>query len=240
MRHTPTHENIHDKKTARHRRATPAAREMLQQTWARISKIKSVGSSQVALGVSVLTCLAFAAMASSAPAIAVDDQQSVVAQPSAARAAGDRASRSIPRSTDSAQSTVASSAAVDAGPADATVATAAPASAPAAVPTAAAEATVAPVPAAAPTAPIPVTGLSQIQMNNAQRIVAAGKALGLPKRAFVLAVACALQESNLLNLASAVLPESYSYPNEGSGSDSRLGGAVPATAEFGMGAASRT
>ena len=64
-----------------------------------------------------------------------------------------------------------------------------------------------------------MTGLSQIQMNNAQRIVAAGKALGLPKRAFVLAVACALQESNLLNLASAVLPESYSYPNEGSGSD---------------------
>ena len=56
-------------------------------------------------------------------------------------------------------------------------------------------------------------------MNNASAIVAAGKALGLAKRAFVIAVACALQESNLLNLASTALPESFNYPNEGSGSD---------------------
>jgi hypothetical protein len=56
-------------------------------------------------------------------------------------------------------------------------------------------------------------------MNNASAIVAAGKAMGLPKRAFVLAVACAMQESRLLNLASSALPESFSYPNEGTGSD---------------------
>jgi len=56
-------------------------------------------------------------------------------------------------------------------------------------------------------------------MNNARRIVGEGKALGLPRRAYVLAVACAMQESRLLNLASSVLPESYSYPHEGSGSD---------------------
>jgi hypothetical protein len=67
--------------------------------------------------------------------------------------------------------------------------------------------------------PTPVAGLSQLQMNNAMRIVNEGKALGLPARAYVLAVACAMQESQLLNLASDVLPESYQYPHEGAGSD---------------------
>jgi hypothetical protein len=56
-------------------------------------------------------------------------------------------------------------------------------------------------------------------MNNAKRIVQAGQAMGLPKRAFVIAVATSMQECNLYNLASSVLPESYNYPNEGSGSD---------------------
>jgi hypothetical protein len=67
--------------------------------------------------------------------------------------------------------------------------------------------------------PTPVAGLTQIQMNNALRIVGEGKALGLPKRAYVLAVACAMQESNLTNLASNVLPESFNYPHEGAGAD---------------------
>jgi hypothetical protein len=67
--------------------------------------------------------------------------------------------------------------------------------------------------------PTPVAGLTQTQMNNALRIVGEGKALGLPKRAYVLAVACAMQESNLTNLASSVLPDSFNYPHEGSGSD---------------------
>jgi hypothetical protein len=67
--------------------------------------------------------------------------------------------------------------------------------------------------------PTPVAGLSQLQMNNALRIVNEGKALGLPSRAYVLAVACAMQESQLLNLASSVLPESFNYPHEGYGSD---------------------
>ncbi len=67
--------------------------------------------------------------------------------------------------------------------------------------------------------PTPVAGLTQTQMNNALRIVGEGKALGLPKRAYVLAVACAMQESGLRNLASDVLPESYNYPHEGNGSD---------------------
>jgi hypothetical protein len=67
--------------------------------------------------------------------------------------------------------------------------------------------------------PTPVAGLSQQQMNNAKHIVDAGKAMGLPKRAFVIAIATSMQECNLYNLASTVLPESYNYPNEGSGSD---------------------
>jgi hypothetical protein len=67
--------------------------------------------------------------------------------------------------------------------------------------------------------PTPVSGLTQAQMNNALRIVGEGRALGLPKRAYVLAVACAMQESELYNLASWALPESLNYPHEGSGGD---------------------
>jgi hypothetical protein len=66
---------------------------------------------------------------------------------------------------------------------------------------------------------VPVAGLDQRQMNNAKSIVDAGKSMGLPKRAMVIAVACAMQESNLHNLASEVLPESFSYTDEGTGSD---------------------
>jgi len=69
------------------------------------------------------------------------------------------------------------------------------------------------------TEPTPVAGLGQWQMNNAQVIVETGKAMGLPPRAYVLAVACAMQESNLFNLASGVYPESFQYSNQGSGSD---------------------
>ncbi len=67
--------------------------------------------------------------------------------------------------------------------------------------------------------PSPVAGLDQIQMNNAKKIVEAAKSMGLGKRAQVIAMATAMQESNLYNLASTALPESYNYPNEGEGSD---------------------
>jgi hypothetical protein len=82
----------------------------------------------------------------------------------------------------------------------------------------------APKPAAKPAArkvwrPRPVAGLSQTQMDNAYRIVEAGKALGLPKQAYVIAVATAMQESKLYNLASSSVPESMHYPHEGYGSD---------------------
>ena len=80
--------------------------------------------------------------------------------------------------------------------------------------------TEAPAPAAAaPAEPTPVAGLGQIQMNNAKKIVDTAKAMGLGERAQVIAVATAMQESTLYNLASTALPESYDYPNEGEGSD---------------------
>jgi hypothetical protein len=67
--------------------------------------------------------------------------------------------------------------------------------------------------------PTPVAGLSQAQMDNALRIVQEGQSLGLPPRAYVIAVATAMQESNLYNLANSRVAESYNYWHEGSGSD---------------------
>ncbi len=72
---------------------------------------------------------------------------------------------------------------------------------------------------ARPRHPRPVAGLDQRQMDNAKVIVDVGRAMKLPRQAFVIAVATAMQESNLYNLASDVLPESFDYPNQGSGSD---------------------
>lgn len=97
-------------------------------------------------------------------------------------------------------------------------------------PTAAAPATPAPAPAASPSPtpspaktvkgpPVPVASLVQAQMNNAATIVEVGQLLGLPRKALIIGVATAMQESNLYNLASTALPESYDYPHEGEGSD---------------------
>ncbi|MFR9776860.1 hypothetical protein ACL02O_12470 [Micromonospora sp. MS34] len=72
---------------------------------------------------------------------------------------------------------------------------------------------------ARPKHPRPVAGLDQRQMDNAKVIVDVGRAMKMPRRALVVAVATAMQESNLYNLASDVLPESYNYPHQGSGSD---------------------
>lgn len=72
---------------------------------------------------------------------------------------------------------------------------------------------------ARPKRPRPVAGLDQLQMDNAKVIVDVGLAMRMPRRALVVAVATAMQESNLYNLASDVLPESFNYPHQGSGSD---------------------
>jgi hypothetical protein len=61
----------------------------------------------------------------------------------------------------------------------------------------------------------PVAGLTLAQMANATIVVDVGRARGLPTQAYVVAVACALQESNLRNLASPAVPASLRYPHEG-------------------------
>jgi pyruvate/2-oxoglutarate dehydrogenase complex dihydrolipoamide acyltransferase (E2) component len=66
---------------------------------------------------------------------------------------------------------------------------------------------------------VPVAGLDQAQMNNAKKIVQAGREMGMPRRAMVIAVATAMQESNLYNNASGVLPESQNYPHQAIGWD---------------------
>ncbi|WP_211588818.1 hypothetical protein [Allorhizocola rhizosphaerae] len=65
----------------------------------------------------------------------------------------------------------------------------------------------------------PVAGLNQTQMNNAKKIIDTAKSMGLGERAQIIAIATAMQESNLYNLASTKLPESYQVPHEGEGSD---------------------
>ncbi|MEV0157247.1 hypothetical protein AB0H57_26450 [Micromonospora sp. NPDC050686] len=71
----------------------------------------------------------------------------------------------------------------------------------------------------APRPPRPVAGLTQAQMNNAKVIVDVGRDLKLPRRALVVALSTAMQESDLHNLASEVVPESRRYPHQGAGAD---------------------
>ncbi|GAA3451626.1 hypothetical protein [Dactylosporangium matsuzakiense] len=78
-----------------------------------------------------------------------------------------------------------------------------------------------PSPAPAPTAVStePVGGLTRSEMDNALAIVEVAKRERLPKRAAVVALATALQESHLRNLANPNLPESLVRPNQGVGYD---------------------
>ena len=71
----------------------------------------------------------------------------------------------------------------------------------------------------APVDPGPVAGLTAAQMDNAKAIVRTGRDLGVPRRGLVIAVATAMQESNLYNVASGVLPESQNHPHQGIGWD---------------------
>ncbi|GAB3958036.1 peptidase M23 [Micromonospora vulcania] len=72
---------------------------------------------------------------------------------------------------------------------------------------------------ARPTHAAPVAGLDEDQMKNAEAIVRTGRKMGVPRRGLVIAVATAMQESNLYNVASGVLPESQDYPHQGVGWD---------------------
>ena len=56
-------------------------------------------------------------------------------------------------------------------------------------------------------------------MDNAKAIVRTGRDMGVERRGLVIAVATAMQESNLYNLASGVVPESMNHPHQGVGWD---------------------
>ncbi|MEU4777993.1 M23 family metallopeptidase [Micromonospora sp. NPDC023633] len=57
------------------------------------------------------------------------------------------------------------------------------------------------------------------QLRNAARIIKVGQEMKVPPRGWVIAVATAMQESRLLNLANRTVAESENLPNEGIGAD---------------------
>ncbi|MFD0557544.1 hypothetical protein FB566_2819 [Stackebrandtia endophytica] len=65
----------------------------------------------------------------------------------------------------------------------------------------------------------PVGDFNEAQMANAARIIEVGEALGISERGQAIALATAMQESTLRNLANTSLPDSLNYPNEGTGRD---------------------
>jgi hypothetical protein len=62
---------------------------------------------------------------------------------------------------------------------------------------------------------VPVDGLDETQMANVGIIAAVATEVGVPTRGVVVAIATALQESRLRNLASRAVPASVGQPNEG-------------------------
>ncbi|MFG2057353.1 peptidase M23 [Micromonospora sp. NPDC048930] len=117
---------------------------------------------------------------------------------------------------------VAERAAVDAasrGMARETTAPVTPTATPSATPSATAKPKPKPKAKPKPKRIVPVAGLDQDQMDNAKKIVQAGREMGVPRRGLVIAVATAMQESNLYNYASGVLPESQNYPHQAIGWD---------------------
>jgi hypothetical protein len=65
----------------------------------------------------------------------------------------------------------------------------------------------------------PVAGLDQSAMDNAAIIVRVGRDRGVPQRGLVVAVATAMQESDLHNVASGAVPSSLSYAHQGVSQD---------------------
>jgi hypothetical protein len=72
---------------------------------------------------------------------------------------------------------------------------------------------------AAPAQPAVVAGLSTTQMEHAATIISVGKQMNLPKRAYVVAIATAMQESKLSNLANWNSAASMAIPHDGVGGD---------------------
>ncbi|NBE84244.1 peptidase M23 [Micromonospora rubida] len=163
------------------------------------------GRTAVALAAGVTCCLGLAALAQARQETGADTAaRAAVADADlerrAAADAADAASRSLDRVSATTPSATVSPSATTADP----------------------DTTRAPAPRkqpARPADPAPVAGLTKVQMANAKVIVRTGRAMGVPRRGLVIAVATAMQESNLYNVASGVLPESQEYPHQGVGWD---------------------
>src|SRR4051812_5279844 len=70
-----------------------------------------------------------------------------------------------------------------------------------------------------PLVPKPVAGMTQEQTNNAFIVVEVARQMNLPERAMVVAIATALQETYLKNLANPKVPASMKLPHEGTGTN---------------------
>ncbi|KAF2194686.1 hypothetical protein K469DRAFT_744532 [Zopfia rhizophila CBS 207.26] len=79
------------------------------------------------------------------------------------------------------------------------------------------KATGTPPPAAAAAGNLP--GLKEVQSNHARTIISRVHALGMPKRACLVAIATAQQESGIRVLANSNIKASYNYPHDGDGHD---------------------
>jgi hypothetical protein len=71
----------------------------------------------------------------------------------------------------------------------------------------------------APPRPKLRAGINETQLQNAIDIVVAGQEMNMGKDAYTIAVATAMQESDLRVLANPTYPESYDLPNQGEGQD---------------------
>ncbi|MER5701498.1 peptidase M23 [Micromonospora sp. NPDC002296] len=170
------------------------------------------GRAVVALTAGVTCCLGLAALAQAQQETREDTaaRAAVAGADLERRAAADAASRSLDRVSATAPSAPVSPSAATPSASATTTAAAAP------------DTTRSPAPRkrpARPADPAPVAGLTKAQMANAKVIVRTGRAMGVPRRGLVIAVATAMQESNLYNVASGVLPESQEYPHQGVGWD---------------------
>ncbi len=164
----------------------------------------------MALAASVTCCLGLTALAQARQETAASDRAAAAAGADLARrAAAETASRSRDRAPAPTPPPSPSASPSAAAPSP----TAAP-SAPAAAPKRAVRAR-----PARSADPAPVVGLTRAQMANAKVIVQTGREMGVPRRGLLIAVATAMQESNLYNVASGVLPESQNYPHQGVGWD---------------------
>ncbi|MEV0647379.1 hypothetical protein AB0I28_19125 [Phytomonospora sp. NPDC050363] len=65
----------------------------------------------------------------------------------------------------------------------------------------------------------PVGDLNMAQMANAEAIIKVGESMGISERGQAIALATAMQESTLRNLANTTMPDSLTVPNEGTGKD---------------------